>query len=165
MSIDKLISENKSSFNIEQPIVGHEQRFEQRLQEHYSGKKKQRRYLMKSAVAAALVLLLLIPLFIINNQQIDEANTELADVKKYYQSKLENEIRELQPLLENYDEELRAEIIAELEKIQNSTEKVTDIIYETENIPNETLVASTAKVYINSIESVRRIHNSLNEAE
>ncbi|MDR2084438.1 MAG: hypothetical protein LBP67_05535 [Bacteroidales bacterium] len=161
MNIDKLISENKSSFNTEKPSEGHIQRFEQKLQKHHSIKKKQKMYLLRTSIAAAMVLLLLIPLVTTNYSQAEQTNAEFANVKMYYQSELDKEIQQLEPILNTYDENTRATIEEEIEKIQSGT----DIINGMENIPNEVLIASTAKVYINSIESVRRLHHSLNVTE
>ncbi|MDD4141273.1 MAG: hypothetical protein PHR20_00550 [Bacteroidales bacterium] len=162
MKIENIIKNNKEAFTSSEMLSeGHEKRFEDKLllweaaEQHK--KSRIRRIWYSSAAAVIILSILLITVLFINTK--GNTNDEMAELEMYYNAKINEEINKLYGSLEGVDMETRAEILLELEKIN---EIPNSIPKDAKNkcIP-EKQYAYSQNIYSKKISTIQRINNSI----
>ena len=154
-----------------EPSAGHRERFEQRLKKEYAKKistgdgmtvaptkRKSRmvvtlKIMLVAVVANAAVIAGFIVL--INSQADKSQGTELADVRNYYNMRLEEMVDATKLLVQNIDEEDHKKFLLDnIEHIENIT--VPDV-----QVTDDEYVVLIANVYTDKIEALQNMQNIL----
>ncbi|MDR2916835.1 MAG: hypothetical protein LBV74_18735 [Tannerella sp.] len=163
-----------------EPPAGHRARFEQRLKEleagqNVPGNKEMSGSIMQTenasevqksgriitlkkrlitAVAAAAILAGFV--FLLNPFAEKQQDSELADVRNYYNMKLEEQADLTRQLIQHVDKTHREVLLANVEYIEN--EPIPEL-----QIPDDEYIILIASVYTNKIETLRNIQEVIRE--
>ena len=164
---DKIFGQGK------EPPVGHRERFEQRLKVEYAKttaaeedveavvtvRKSDKAISLRKVLIAAISTAAVIAGFImlISTPTEEFQASELADVRNYYNMRLEEQIDATKLLIQNIDEpEHRDVLLANIEHIKSIT--VPDV-----QITDDEYIVLIASVYTNKIETLQNLQDLLRE--
>lgn len=153
--LENKIREHAAEIFGSEPLQGHRDRFSGKLQATTGNKKpipirKIISYLSVAAVFAGCIFFLKDFLKPIDNVE-DESLTE---VQTYYSMQLQEKIDDIEPLLQRIDEQDRANLISDIESMQQEA----DSSIQESDEKNIELIVTT---YSSKIESLQHIHEIL----
>ncbi|MDR0574511.1 MAG: hypothetical protein LBG96_10870 [Tannerella sp.] len=147
-------------FVVEQDVPGHKKMFGSMAQTKNTDEAYQSGMVISlkkrfiTTVAAAAILAVFI--FLLNPFTEKRQGSELADVRNYYNMKLEEQTDATRQLIQQMDEAHREVLLANVEYIEN--EPIPDL-----QIPDDEYIILIASVYTNKIETLRNIQKVIRE--
>ena len=174
MNIEKLIQENRNSFDSDEPQALHFEKFDQKLGNRlHSKKKRQPSFFLKVAAIFALGLmstLWLYEKFIqapVNNSfaqmSLSDISPEYAEVEFYYTNSINSSLEDLSPYLEEHHE-LKQELLdKEFEQLDSL---YLDLQKElTENPGNEQIIDAMIQHYQTKMEIIATVLKQLKKVK
>ena len=135
-----------------EPPAGHRERFEQRLKARVIRKSGRVAVWKTGLITTAAAAVLTGFIFLLNPFAVKQQNTELADVRNYYNMLLEEEVETTLQLIQQVDETLREILLDNVELIEN--EPIPDV-----QITDDEYIILVASLYTNKIEILQNMQN------
>lgn len=154
MRLEDFIKNNRDKFDDEEPLTGHLERFEQRLVAPKQNKRAGLRWIV--AVAALLSGLVIVLTFFVGQQddkRICVLSTEMQETQNYYLLVLDKEVGHVKELLNDVDDEIREEIMSDVNKIVSNADGFTDNFCNN----SEDGIATMVDYYQAKIQAVKNI--------
>lgn len=162
--IEDFVKNNKSLFDTEEPLDGHFERFKSKLE----NQKKPKRFLYNSLKYAAVILFFISTFMIYktyfkaNNAEITaennvDAKDDFNDIKSFYNSQLDEKLKELNSLSCKNDE--KQNIQNDFEELNN---EYNELLTEYKSDPNNNLIKNALiSNYRLRIDTLGRLINNL----
>lgn len=153
--LEKIIKENRSSFDNQLPPDGHLLRFEQRL--ILQERRRNTKYSIRFVVAIAASILLLLGILPRESGSDQAQASDISAVTAYYQFKISEQIDSINVLVEKNEE---AKIL--LQKAIKSMQQEVDALQETgKKIPAGNYISALVRCYDKQIETLTTIQSLL----
>ncbi len=132
-NIDSLFNELQGQFDTEEPMVGHEARFLDKLNTAQGTISINRGnpgiWWKPLSIAASVVLLCVLGLSLINinptmEQQVADISPEVSDTRLYFTALIEQQVNELQALSNSDTEGVIAEVLGQLKKLDANYQRL-----------------------------------------
>ena len=153
--LEKIIKENRSSFDNQLPSDGHLLRFEQRL--ILQRRRRNTKYCIRFVAAIAASILLLLGILPPESGSDQAQASDIPGVTAYYQFKISEQIDSINVLVEKNEE---AKIL--LQKAIKSMQQEVNALQEIgKNIPEENYISALVRCYDKQIETLTSIQSLL----
>ena len=132
-SVDKLFRELNGTFDTEEPRAGHEMRFLDKLNATQGtvsiNRKKPGTWWKPLSIAASVVVLCVLGLGVLNfnpsvDAQVAEIAPEVVETRLYFSALVEQQVSELQAQSNPETEQVIAEALAQLKKLDNNYKRL-----------------------------------------
>lgn len=174
MNIEKIIQDNRSTFDSNEPNAGHFDRFDQKLEKKFSPKKK-RAFTFYLKIAAVFALGLMSTLWLVEKIStgpvqhgkasiaLSDISPDYAEVETFFTTSINNSLNDLGPYLEE-NEELKNELLGS--EFQQLDSLYQDLQKELAANPNdEQIIDAMIMHYQTKLEIISTVLNQLRKVK
>jgi septal ring factor EnvC (AmiA/AmiB activator) len=162
--LKKYLKENREIFDVYEPLDGHFERFEKRLNSIDAGKKTLKiKFITTLSAAAAILLIVAAGIWFFTNpgNNPEQYFSEFAETEIFYRRQIDEQLAAIRCKLDKADEETRNQLE---EDLQSMTKDNSEFLEEIRNRKNEELaIYYLVEHYNASLETLRFINDKLGE--
>jgi hypothetical protein len=164
--LKKYFEENRNIFDDKEPLDGHFERFEKRLDSLNAAKKRKRtfkiRFITTLSVAASILLVIAAGLWLNTTKPDNNVEVgEFSQAEAFYKEQMEEQITEILCKLDKADEETRSQLEKDLQNIVDDNKKFIDEIKTNKSV--ELAIYYLVEHYNANLQTLQFINDKLGE--